>query len=162
MMCCLPSIVPEDPTPQASTLFRILKILSVVQLAFGIFNLFISISSGVYIMIGALLLYMIPCGRNWCTCVIYIVLCLMDLIQTGMLLGVFFAKNTRIDSQIGIFLFIDMFKLPLYMITVYYSFLAYRELKAIVLEMQYGDGLPSNPQNPSVNQPFSGTGYVIK
>ena len=64
MMCCLPSIIPEDPNPQAIKLFRILKMLSLIQLGFGIFNLFVDISSGFFMMLGALLLYMIPCGRN--------------------------------------------------------------------------------------------------
>ena len=60
----MPSIIPENPNPQASKLFRILRILSVLQMGFGIFNMFVDLSDGFYMLLGALLLYMIPCGRN--------------------------------------------------------------------------------------------------
>lgn len=158
-MCCMPSIVPENPNPQAAKLFRILKILAVFQLAFGVFNLFIDVSSGFYIMIGALLLYMIPCGRNWCTCVMYIILCLMDLISIVFLLGNYFKDHDHIESQYGVFLTISMLKVPFYLITVYYSFLTYRELKAVFLEISMGSQVvPERNQAPSA---FAGPGYIL-
>ena len=126
MMCCMPSIIPENPNPQASKLFRILRILSVLQMGFGIFNMFVDLSDGFYMLLGALLLYMIPCGRNWCTSVIYIILCMISMVSVAFLLMSYFKSHTRIESEYGVFLAITMLKLPFFTITIYYSFLTYR------------------------------------
>ena len=158
----MPSMIPENPNPQAIKLFRILKILAIFQLGFGILNLFIDLSSGFYVMIGALLLYMIPCGRNWCTCVMYIILCLMDGISVAFMLGNYFTNHNRIESQFGVYLTISMLKIPFYVVTMFYSFLTYRELKAIYIEISMGsDSHPAQNSSPQQPQPFYGPGYVL-
>ena len=157
----MPLQIPEDPNPQAIKLFRILKILAVFQLGFGIFTLFVDISSGFYMLIGSLLLYMIPCGRNWCTCVMYIILCLMDSIFIAYTLGNYFSVNRHIESQYGIFITVCLLKFPFYLISNYYSFLAYRELKALTLELSGNFQEPWEQQSRPPPAVFTGPGYVI-
>jgi hypothetical protein len=152
---------------------KLLKILSLCQLMLGIVNMFADISSGLFVLIGALLLFMITCTRNWCTSVFYIVLSLMDFTQCVMLVGNYLAKNGKIENGVGILLFFTMIKLPFYVITIYYCFLAYRELKALQMEAMSGsnsqamqsfnrswDEAPRR-QDPPAPQPYSGPGYRL-
>lgn len=173
MMCCFPSGVPEDASSQMVKLMRLLKILSLCQMMLGIMNMFADISSGLFVLIGALLLFMITCTRNWCTSVFYIVLSLMDFTQCIMLVGNYLAKNGKLENGDGILLFFTMIKLPFYIVTIYYCFLSYRELKALQMEAMSGsnsqvmqsfnrswDEAPRR-QDPPAPQPYSGQGYRL-
>ena len=64
MMCCMPSGIPENASPQQTKLCIILKILTAFQLGLGILSLFVDIMSGLMIIIGALILYLITYSRN--------------------------------------------------------------------------------------------------
>ena len=175
MMCCMPSGIPENASVQLTKLTFILKIFTVVQLGLGILSMFVSIYSGLMMIIGALILYMIACGRNWCTPVFYIVLTMMDMMTSIMLVGNYFAEYGRIEGQYGAILFFTMIKFPFYTLSIYYSFLAYRELKALFLATIYGNisefsqsgsASRSNSVNNSASrsnehQPFSGQGYRL-
>ena len=176
-MCCMPTGIADNASLQMTKLMRLLKICCVVQLGLGILNMWVSISSGLYMLIGALLLYMITCSKNWCTCVFYVVLCLMDFIQSVMLVGNYLAKNGKIESGVGVLLFFTLIKLPFYVMTMYYSFLAYRELKALFLEVagasnqqnmqsfsrSWDDGSrrQDNPPPPQPPAAFAGSGYRL-
>ena len=87
-------------------------------------------------LIGALLLYIIICNKNWCMCVMYVILCLMDFIQTVMSVGNYLTHNKDIENGVEILLFFALVKLPFYVITMFYCFLTYRELKALFLEVR--------------------------
>ena len=63
-MCCMPTGIADDASPQMTRLMRLLKILSVCQLSLGIMNMFVSVLSGLFMLIGALLLYLITCSKN--------------------------------------------------------------------------------------------------
>ena len=166
----MPSGIPENASVQQMKLSAILRILAVFQLGLSIVSMFVDIMSGLMILVGAILLYVITRGRNWCTCVCYIVLCMMDMVTSIMLVGNYFAKHSHIQSEYGVILFFTMIKLPFYVISVYYAFLAYRELKALFMEMSLGAAAqfvspPASENNrPAGNNPplpFSGTGYRI-
>ena len=176
MMCCMPSGIPPNASVQLVRLTFIIKIFAVVQLALGILSMFVSIMSGLMMMIGALILYMIACGRNWCTPVFYIVLTMMDMMTSIMLVGNYFAKNDKIESQYGVLLFFTMIKFPFYTLSIYYSFLAYRELKALFLGIMYegvsefaqasqpySNSRPPQdpPRPPPAPQAFTGPGYRL-
>lgn len=174
MMCCMPTGIPDNATPQMSTLMRLLKIFSVCQLGLGIMNMWVSISSGLFMLLGALLLYIITCSKNWCTSIFYVVLCLMDFTQSFMLVGNYLAKNGKIESGGGVLLFFTMVKLPFYILTMYYSFLAYRELKALFLEVSGAsnqqamqsfsrswDQAPRSQGPPPPPAPFAGAGQRL-
>jgi hypothetical protein len=169
----MPTGITEDATVQLSKLIRLLKILSVLQLFLGILSMFVSIMSGLFVLIGALLLFIITCTKNWCTSVFYVVLTLMDFVECIMLVGNYMAKHSGIESGAGVLLFLMMIKLPFYVIAMYYCFLSYKELKALLLEglsssgnmmmQSFGsrDSAPSGPPaNPPV-QPFLGAGYRL-
>lgn len=160
----MPSGIPENASVQQAILSKILKILSIFQLALGILTMFVDIFSGLMLMIGALVLYLITYSRNWCTCVIYIVLCMMDLVTTTMLIGNYFTKHGHIESEYGIILFFSMIKLPFYALSIFYTFLSYRELKALFMEIAMGmpgQFISSPPVAPPQNNVFSGPGYRI-
>lgn len=172
----MPSGIPPNASVQLIRLTFMIKILAVVQLALGILSMFVDIFSGLMMMIGSLILYMIVCGRNWCTPVFYIVLTMMDMMTSIMLVGNYFAKNSRIDSGYGVLLFFTMIKFPFYTLSMFYSFLAYRELKALFLGIMY-EGVsefaqapqpfaasrPSQdpPRQPPPPQAFTGPGYRL-
>lgn len=172
-MCCMPTGIADDASIQIIKLMKLLKILSVVQLGLSILNMFSSISSGLFMLMGALILFLITCSKNWCTSVFYVVLTMMDFTQSLMLVGNYLAQNGKIDSGEGILLFIIMVKLPFYIVTMYYSFLAYRELKALFLEVvsnsnqqvmqsfsRSWDEQPAR-RDPPPPAPYSGTGYRL-
>jgi hypothetical protein len=181
----MPSGIPENASNQLTRLCFMLKVFAVVQLGLGILSMFVDIFSGLMMMIGALILYVITCARNWCTPVFYIVITMTDAMKSVMLVGNYFANNSRIETQYGVLLFFTMIKFPFYTLTIYYSFLAYRELKALFLGVMYSgisefaqianpgvirggsNASSSNPsssnnqvRNPSY-QPFSGQGYQL-
>lgn len=158
----MPSIIPENPSRQANKLFKILNILAVLQLIYGIFGLFVDIRSGFRILFGSIILFLIPCGRNWCTCAIYIIMSLMDLFPSLLFLGEYFNWFGIIPSEYTVFFAIFMLKFPFYTVTCYYCFLTYRELKAISLEIQYGAYPAEWEQGPERRQYFTGPGYVLK
>ena len=167
MMCCMPTGISDDASVQMSKLMRILKILCVVQLFLGIMCMFASIMSGIYTLIGALLLFLVTCSKNWCTSVFYIVLSLMDFIQYIMLVGNYLAKHGRLNTEEGVLLFLAMIKLPFYVISMYYCFLAYKELKALFLEVQIGSNSQalqsfrrSWDEAPRANPPVPPPAYV--
>ena len=100
----------------------------------------------------------------------------MDLITSIMLIGNYFAKHGKIESEYGVLLFFTMIKLPFYTISIYYTFLTYRELKALYMEnilgfaAQFLNRAPNNQEpgpaqepRPQGNQPppFSGIGYRL-
>ena len=100
-------------------------------------------------------------------------MCLMDFTQTFMLVGNYLAKNGKLESGEGVLLFFTMVKLPFYCLTMYYSFLAYKELKALFLEVAESssqqvmqsfsrswDNQPPRGQQPH-NAPYSGAGYRL-
>jgi hypothetical protein len=169
MMCCTPSPIPPNANPQLIKLTSLIKLLSLLQLCLGIMDLFVSIFSGLMIIIGAFILYAIICQRNWCTPIFYVVITLMDWTTSMMLVGDYFTKHNSIESGYGFPLFITLIKFPFYTLTIYYAFLAYKELKALFMEIAFGS-VPDFAQqapNPSQNasrphtEPFTGPGYRI-
>lgn len=134
MLCCLPAPIPENATLQQTKLLRILKWLIIAQLIFSVLTLLIDIWEGIIMMIGAAFLWCVICGKNWCTCVIYILLCIMDGLMCIIAVGNYFSSHSEVNGFVGVVLFITLLKLPFYMISVFYTFLAYRELKALFID----------------------------
>ena len=168
----MPSGIPENATDQLKKLVWLLKILLVFQLSLGILNIFVDVLSGLMILIGGLILYLITYNRNWCAPVFYIVLCMMDSVSTIMLIGNYFTTHGHVTSEYGVLLFVSMIKLPFYSVSVFYTFLVYKELKALFLEMnlvspnsfaqsQRNDQPSPNNFRQQPPQPFSGSGYSL-
>lgn len=134
MFCCFPTGIDENSNPKVQRLFSIIKILAVVQLCFAVPNFLIDIMGGIMMLIGSLVLWCITYNKNWCSCVFYIVLALMNSLGTIILTGSYFTSNDDVSSPVGIIVCIMLFKLPFYVIAVYYVFLTYREIKALFIE----------------------------
>jgi len=177
----LPTGIPEHPNAYCDKLFNIIKILGIMQICLGILNIFVDIWSGIIMLMGALLLFMIVWTMNWCTCIFYIVLCIMDLITSVMFTGDYLADEKEVDDTYGVLVIIMLIKVPFYIVSIYYVFLAYRELKGLFIEAiergpmvpsgygygygaAYGAG-SSNPPPPPPEQPrqqpFTGPGYRL-
>lgn len=140
MLCCLPAPIPDNATVQQTKLLRILRLLTIAQLVLAVLTLIVDIWEGIIMMLGAAFLWCVTCGKNWCTCVIYILLCIMDGLMCIIAVGNYFSQNSQLDTAMGIILFITLLKLPFYMVSVFYTFLAYRELKALFIDAM------NNPQ----------------
>lgn len=163
MLCCMPSNMIQTLSLQASKIFRILKILSILQLTFGILWMFFIPSEAFYMLIGALFLYLIVCGRNFCAAIFYIIFTLIDYFQTIYILSLFIYENQTIPHAKIALLLIFSLKMPVYTVNMYYSFLAYKELKALTLETQYGVApQPWDYQPSNMFQPFTGPGHMIR
>jgi hypothetical protein len=119
-------------------------------------------NSGFRLLFGSIILYLIPCGRNWCTGVIYIIMSLIDLFPSLLFLGKYFSWYGIIPLDYIALFAIFMLKFPFYTVTCYYCFLTYKELKAISLEIQFGAYPADWEQGPERRQYFTGPGYVLK
>lgn len=117
----------------------------------------ISTEDGMIVLIGAIILCCSTRTRNWCTCLLYIILSLFDgfncLLETGKVL----IFHTKYSGLALLAKFLTMIRLPFYLISVYYTFLAYREMKALSVDYQEG----RIPLNNREDQPFYGTGHRL-
>lgn len=174
MMLCLPTDIPDDACCQAQKLLRILKVLCAIQVCLGIFIMFIDIWSGIMLLLGALIFVLLICTKSWCICVMYILLCMMDLITSIMLVGDYFSENDPTEDDYSIMVMLYMIKFPFYLAAMYYVFLSYKEFKGLFI-----DSLSQNPHenygamqnwyerrstsssNPTPPPAFTGTGYVL-
>mmetsp|Transcript_19616 Transcript_19616/g.36085 ORF Transcript_19616/g.36085 Transcript_19616/m.36085 type:complete len:133 (-) Transcript_19616:178-576(-) len=129
MLCCMPTELGENPSVQATQLLRILRICCLVQLLLSIICFFVDLWTGFMMIVGTMVLFCITKNKNWCTCVCYVVLCLMDSLNCINLVGSYFVKHDRIEGAHGVLVFFSLIKLPFYLVSVYYTFLSYRELK---------------------------------
>mmetsp|Transcript_4563 Transcript_4563/g.6881 ORF Transcript_4563/g.6881 Transcript_4563/m.6881 type:complete len:176 (-) Transcript_4563:34-561(-) len=174
MLCCFPTGISDYASLQQIKLNRILKILALIQLFLGIFTLFVAIWSAIMMLLGAMLLYLITWTKNWCTCVFYIILALLDTWNTILVVGNYFTDESELDTQ-GVLVIVSLVKLPFYLVSIYYAFLAYRELKGLFVENLQSGGLPqfygamqperqppqAPPQEPRGPRPFEGPGYRL-
>lgn len=181
MLCCFPTGIDENANPKVQRLFSIIKILAILQLCLAVPNFWIDIMGGIMMLVGSLVLWCITYNKNWCSCVFYIVLVLMNSLSTIILTGSYFTDHDDVNSTTGIIVCIMLFKLPFYLIAAYYVFLTYREIKALFIEVinsgqgpeysglgfggaqssGYSQPPPQQPPQPSQPAPFTGRGYRV-
>ena len=85
-------------------------------------------------MIGCLVLFLITCSKNWCGTICYIVLCFMDGVSTIMACGNYLAEHGGPTGGTGVIVTILLLKISFYVVSIYYTFLTYRELKGLFIE----------------------------
>ena len=177
MMLCLPTDISENANSNTTRLVRIMKILCGFQVVVGIFLIFVDLFSGIFMLINALLYALVIWTKNWCMCLMFIIICLFDMMSSIMLVGNYFSENDPTDDDSGILIMLYMIKFPVYMLVIYYTFLGYRELKGLFIETVEIGGFggygamedwydrrrrpPTPPPQPAHPQPFTGTGYRI-
>ena len=158
MLCCIPTGIQENASQQLLRLSLILIILTVFQASFALLSFFTSVASGLFTLIGALILLVIKCTKNWSACIYYIALSALDGVFTLQLCGNLLAED-GVNSSTGVLAYFTLFKLLFYVLGVYYCFLCYRELKALAVETS---GQPTLDE-PEILQSrtFSGEGYRL-
>lgn len=102
----------------------------------------------------------------------------MDIMSSILVVGNYFSENDPMEDDFAVLVVIYMVRFPFYLVAVYYTFLAYRELKGLLIESferggQENYGAVQNWYNRSPNsnnrepppppppQPFTGTGYRL-
>lgn len=172
MLCCYPFNLDLSRSPQAAKLMKIIMVLACIQFVVAILSFFVSIMMGIYDLVGAVILVCIYSNKNWGGCACYIVISLADF-----LFGFLAAGNLIVDdvevSGFSMFLFcVILLKMPYFVVSIYYVFLTYKELKALKIESAYSNEMvpftsssnqqpqaTSNPQ-PQRN-PFEGRGHRV-
>ena len=101
---------------------------------------------------------------------------MLDMVTSVIVVGDYFSENDASEDDFAILVVLYTIKFPFYLIAIYYTFLAYRELKGIFIEIiespREGYGVMQNwyerrepprrsPPPPPQTQPFSGTGYRL-
>lgn len=94
----------------------------------------VSISLGVYGLIGFIAIWLMVYNRNYCTNVCYIVMSILDMFRTTVFVGNYIAANGQLYQPFGVLAFFLLLKIPFYIITIFYAFHTYRELKGLYIE----------------------------
>lgn len=172
----MPTELGDSPSVLATQLLRILRICCLVQLLLGILCFFVDIWEGILMLVGAMVLFCVTKNKNWCTCVCYVVLVLMDTLTCIDTVGSYFVDHDRIEGATGVLVFFSLIKLPFYLVSVFYTFLSYRELKGkthsalyiehannpnpIEFSQAYGQNAGPPPQAAPSFLPYTGRGYT--
>ena len=159
----LPSGLEAYPSEYLSKVSKILTILCVVQSVLGVFLLVADASSGLSLVIESLLLYCTIRSRNVCMCTVYILLAFLELVNGGYYIGMFFTAYLYDHSLVSKRDVVPMFKVPLFLLSTYYCFLLYREVKAAFIDNGINAGLIEPPRNSSnhTRPAFQGHGYRL-
>lgn len=129
--CCTPLPIDEYSSPSLVSLMKILDILLVAESCLGVLSLFIDTSSGFYLLIGALLLYCTKRSKHYYTCAFYIILSIMQLYTTVLLVCQVIGYAHSLTPLGGFTLILREFLIPFLIISIFYTFLIYREFKGI-------------------------------
>ena len=130
-MLCLAKIGGSEKSEQ---LIMILRILGVIQVCLGVFLISIDFTSGIELEIGAALLFLTVWSNNWCSCLVYIIICMQDALTSIKFYGEFFVELPSKASVYDCFVVLSLIKYPFYLVSIHYAFIAYRELKALFIE----------------------------
>ena len=97
----------------------------------------------------------------------------MDIITSLIVVGDYFSNNNPAEDDFAILIVLYMVRFPFYLVVVYYTFLAYRELKGLFIEhLEHGfenygamqnwyDRNNEHHHQAPQPQPFTGTGYRL-
>lgn len=163
MNLCLPSGLEPFPSDYLSKISRILKVLCMLQVTFGLFLVLSYYSGGFSMIIEGMILYCTIRYHNLCLSILYILFGLLELIDgvyfTASIVTLYLYDKTQLSSGIGL----PMLKTPIFLLSTYYTFLLYRELKASFIENGENANLlvpQSRQQNPE-RRNFEGQGYRL-
>jgi hypothetical protein len=161
--CCIPTGLEAFPNPYLAKLCKILKGLFIGQVVLGGTFLMIDASTGLTMMISGLVLYCITKSMNWGLSLFYIFLCLMEIISGIFTIGTIFSLYREYHVPIRFGDGPKMLKLPIYIISTYYTFLTYKELKALFIENAENAGyeLPQRSNDPPPRRYFDGVGHRL-
>jgi hypothetical protein len=170
-MLSLPQSAKISLSSQATHILQILKYLCATLLFISCLLLFVDLHSGISLVLYTLLYILVIWSKSWCMCLVYITICLGKLFSLVVDIGNYFARNSPSAGSEGFALLLHLILVPVYLLVIYYTFLAYRELKALSIEAgTSGSGYgimdrwySNNARNNSSqrNTAFSGRGYKL-
>ena len=156
MYICPGDSVPP-PTEKSRVLTKILKLLFFLQLVLAGCKFYYSILEGTTEVIACLLLYFAFSQLSYCNCVIYIFFCLMNFFYLIVYFGTSVQNKRKIlnnDFDNFYFLMVSLVSVFLYVISIYFAFLSYKEFKGIafdIINASYSDQGFSLNNNFNVN-----------
>lgn len=130
MFCCVPTGVYLEN----SRLVRTLQLLALLQASLGVFTFIVDPYSGLELGFGAIVLVFAMWSKNWCCCIFYILLSLQDVVTSLQTYSSFFSELPSDRTFYDYFFILTLLKYPFYLISIFYTFLAYKELKALFIE----------------------------
>ena len=156
------------PTTKSQELVRILRICLYIQLFLGIFKILAGdFGTGFTDLIGCYILYQAYTYLSYCNVIIYSFFNGLNVIQLIAMIGVIvqnsesFFKNSYFPNGGTLLPLVVYLSLVFYVVTLYFSFEAYKEFKAITLEqtglMTSGTELPQY-RPPQQRSQLSGFG----
>lgn len=152
------------PNAYLGQLCNIMKICSFVHIILGIMMLFASFTDGFLTILTGIILYCASRSMFWCTALVYLLIGLMQFLSAIYFAGDLYSRALYEDTAISYVYIVPLLQLPLYLVSLYYCFLAYKEMKAIFIEGNVGSGYEPI-QNPPPHQPqrrnFDGQGYRL-
>ncbi|CAG9312498.1 unnamed protein product [Blepharisma stoltei] len=173
MLCCFDfnGSIGQNNSQQLSKLFKILKYIFAAQIIYAVLELVRNPWNSIMMFIGALNLYFIIKYRNWCNCVIYILITLTDFLT----LVLFTLDSIGSPQGFGGSHLFEVFlltKVPFYLISMYYCYLTYKEVKAIYITENRGNFEMNSswnqrnqgnyqPPPPSAPHYFEGRGHRL-
>lgn len=171
MLGCVPSSMSNLPPQLSSGLDKILRILTWVQAIYGCMLTLVNLMGGLVMLMTCMILYSIRFYGNTCSCICYMIIAGLEAITSATLIGAVISSSAE-AADLGVFmLMMNMCKLPFYLVSGYYVYLAYKELRQANASYQDSSSYrsmdqPSNfssyrSENQSQFRAFSGEGYRI-
>jgi hypothetical protein len=160
------------PNPKSVKLVYMMKIMMWIQFSIGVTKMIIGLYNpltgitGFSELFATMILYMAYSQLSFCGCIVYIFFCLLNIVTTIAIIG------QRLQNEKPIFtekpsenaaMIINIISLFFYVCSVICTFHAYREFKAISIEMggsYEGLGLLTGPGGVSSAGPLAGRNYA--
>ncbi|CAG9311377.1 unnamed protein product [Blepharisma stoltei] len=124
-----------------NNLFSKLRFLCVIQGMLGFFQSIYSPVGGLCMLVSLLLLYTITVRKNWVLCVTYIFESITDIYTEWKLIEDFYFTE---ESKHYFIPGVSFVKIFFHIIAIYIVFLTYRELKALHIELIWGNRIQFN------------------
>jgi hypothetical protein len=163
----LPTGLEAFATGHLAKIQKILTFLAIGQAVLGVLLLVGNTSSGFSLIVEGLLLYCTVKSFNVCMCTVYILLAFLELVNGSYYIGMFITAYLYQHDLVHRKDVIPMFKVPLFLLSTFYCFLFYREVKAAFIENGMNAGLIEPPRASSNNSgsnnraAFEGRGYRL-
>ena len=154
-MCLGPPI--EPPTEQSRRVVNSLKIMLIVLLILAGMKLLGMNYGWVSDLIGVFLLYQAMATLDFCSTVVFIFYSTMNVVNALMDFGLLWQNEVSLTSANTYAVFVGIVSLIVYVFAIVIAFYAYREFKALAMEMSGGN--QSTRQNELSNIPAASNNY---
>lgn len=171
MLGCVPSSMNNAQPCLSSRLDNMLRILTWAQAIFGCILTLVNLIGGLVMVMCCMILYSIRFYGNICSCICYMIIAGLEALTSAVLIGAVISNSAEAQGLSGLMLMLNMLKLPFYLVTGYYVYLAYKELQTNSISYQDAFSYRSLNYQPNASgqrnessssfRAFSGEGYRI-